>query len=643
MDLKSSLPIALMSKLAGRRVGSFDLVRVLGTGATGVVYLASDVVLRRNVALKIIARSEDATDALLHEVFMREARAAARLVHPHVVQIYQIGESQEFRYIAMEYVPGMTALKKAKQSGDRLPQDMCMKMMREAADAFVLADSMGICHRDIKPSNLLLTPSLSLKIADFGLAAQSTGSESIGGANASQIQGTAYYMSPEQWQGGEITIASDVYSLGCTIYRLMSGTPPYGKLDFFACLQAHCHSPVPDPGLVVPSMDPLLANLLKRCMAKSAGARPAPSEIIEVMDHMLLHRRHGLALPAPEVTPPPELAEGTMNVQPSSMRSRLQMSNLQYQKESDIETDVKPPSVQLLRESVEAAIRDPGSRTYQSFFSLRGYPFSDIRQPGQFWQGGPYGWALRTLAMQITTGSRSSMLLGPSGSGRTFLCDMLQHSHPDITTFRIEPQLLFGERILVALCRQQSLDPNPGASLRFLTQVLLSHSLPLDRPSSIAIIVVDVLDASDTDVVSDLHDILYMSGNSQLALLLVGTEDMREQLAARGAPQALYNAAPPVALRPMTQDEMVEYIHFRMSAIGGSTRALTLDRPMRQLLHIRTGGSPKLVNVYCHNTLTIAALRGERAASFESLRLGMKRNSYLTPDAAGELILQPTR
>ena len=637
MATLSPVPIATMTKLAGRRIGPFDLLKVLGVGASGVVYLASDSILRRNVALKLIGRSDDDTDAAQQEVFLREARAAARLVHPNVVQIYQVGETEEFRYIAMEYVPGLNALKMAKKHGNRLPEAFCLKMMKEAAEGLRLAESLGICHRDIKPSNLLLTQDGSVKIADFGLASQISGRESIGGPNANQILGTPYYMSPEQWQGQNISPAVDIYSLGCSFYRLLIGTPPYGRTDFFECLRAHCNDPIPDPRVAMPSLDPVFSGLLQRCMAKQPNGRPKAVEIVHTITEILRQRAHNAptspGMPALGSRAAPADERGLGGNTLPRFGQPLPSNN----GEEEISGDARTPDSSLTGYTATGS-RNIGSVTYQSVYAMRGYPFSDIRQPSQFWNGGPYGWALRTLSMQLTGGAPLAMLQGPEGSGRTFLCDMLPHSSPDLLIFRVEPQLLFGERVLLSLCRQYGVDPNSRASLRFLSQVFVSHALPEDKPSSIAVIVIDTIDPNDLHVLEELEEIVNRGGNTRLAVLLVGGPDLWERLAAYGTAKGLYSGAPPISLRPMTAGEMVEYIDFRVRTIGGNPRALELDKATLQLLHARSGGSPKLVNVYCHNALTLAALRGEQKVSFESFRLGMKRKVYLSPELGRELL-----
>lgn len=643
---RNSPPTArALADLAGRRLDAFELVRRLGGGAMGVVYLAKDHVLRRDVAVKLISKlpggDEDTTD---HERFLREARAAARLIHPHVVQIFQIGETDEFRYIAMEYVQGMTALALAKHRGGQLPEAFSLHKMREAADALWLAESLGICHQDIKPANLLLTEAGALKIADFGLAAHVDGSGSIGSASRSTIQGTPYYMSPEQWRNEGISPATDVYSLGCTFYRLLTGVPPYGQRDLMGCLQGHCNEPVPDPRALVPDMDPRLVDLLMRCMAKDPADRPGAADIIEIINDIQpgpeaarFSLSHGLA---EHVTPAFALAEPSSSPSVSrpsgSARSWLGEGSVRSDTENDGESH---PALASTAHGMVA--RDPGQSGEISTRSAHGYLFSEIRQPRYFWDAGPYAWALRTLALQLTGGCRAAMLLGPGGSGRTFLCDMLAHKVPRLHVFRMEPDLLFGERLLFSLCRQHGMDINPGASMRFFVEAFLSQALPAERADALAVIAVDCVDPDDTDLIADIADILHAGSNPRLAMLLIGAPDLHDHLAASGALARLGSElpAPPVLLRRMTQPEMVEYIGFRVSTIGGGRVRLRLDTSTQQLVYARSEGSPRLVNVYCHNALLISSLRGGSGSpGFEDFRLAMKSRMYLTPESARALL-----
>jgi serine/threonine protein kinase/type II secretory pathway predicted ATPase ExeA len=642
MIRQPTVPPRPLSDLVGQRLGAFELLRPLGAGAMGVVFLAKDHVLRRDVAMKLIAKtaSEDAVVAE-HDRFLREARAAARLLHPHVVQIFQIGETDELRYIAMEYVPGLTALELAKRQGGRLPVAFCMQKMREAADALSLAESLGICHQDIKPANLLLTDAGSLKIADFGLAAHVGGSESIGSASAASIQGTPYYMSPEQWRNDGITTAADIYCLGATFFRLLAGMPPYGARDLVGCLQAHCHEPVPDPRERVPGLDPQLADLLMQCMAKRPADRPRATDILALIDSIGPSREVARqvwqelsASLTPAALPGDDMTD--VGVTMTTGSGSLPDSWFGEQGSSRLGTD------QDSQPGLEDTLPPPAAAQSSDIpnVTARGYLFSEIRQPTSFWSGGPYGWALRTLVMQLTGGCRAATLLGPAGSGRTFLCEMLAHEAAGLHVFRIEPGLLFGERFLVSLCRQYGLDINTNASMRFFVEAFLSQALPPEQPDAVAVVAIDCVDPDDTELARDIADILRSTNNPRLALLLVGAPDLGDRLAHSGllSGPGMESSAPPVLLRRMTSHEMAEYIAFRVTTIGGGGVRIGLDASTQQLLHARSEGSPRLVNIYCHNALVIAVLRGNPVPSFEEFRLAMKSKAYLTTASAQALL-----
>lgn len=625
----------------GQRIGAFEIVRLLGAGAMGMVYLARDNVLRREVALKLITKGTDEGDHELHERFLREARAAARLIHPNVVQIFQIGETSRHRFIAMEYVEGASTRHVAKQYGGRLPSPFAFEKMREAADALRLAASMGICHRDIKPANLLLTSTGSLKITDFGLAAQVDAGGTIGQAMA-QIEGTPFYMGPEQWTGTTPTPAADVYSLGCTFYHLVTGTRPYAANDFYGSMQAHCNSPVPDARTLVPDLDPHFAELLKRCMAKQPQDRPAAAAVVEWIDE-LLHRwrdmsrsRNNIPL---RVTPVPMgLSDGPgsgprTNTHPGAASHTSWPGG----NTASSRSNWSGPTSSSMLEASGREIEVLGNQSYHRYYALKGYPFSDIRQPAAFWDGGPYGPALMALATRVEQGQRINMLVGPAGSGRTFLCEMLQHKLPGASVFSIEPQLVLGGRLFLALCRQVGVQVNPNSSQRFLTEAFLSHVLP-DRPDATAVIVVDGVDPSDTELLAELDRIVQATSRRKFSLVMIGAETLAESLVQNQAPQSLTGGLAPVALRPMTQPEMIEYIDFRMRCVGG-VAGFALDQASRQILYLRSGGLPRLVSVYCHNALTLAMLRQERLPRLDTLRLAVKSKSYLTPDAAKSLLM----
>jgi serine/threonine protein kinase len=645
-----------LGDLTGKWLGSFQIVRLLGKGAMGSVYLAKDSLLRREVALKVLAKDEGNLDEERYERFLREARAAARLIHPNVVQIFQVGDSNDVRFIAMEYVEGMTTRQAAKQAGGRLTEQMCIEKMREAADALKLADTIGIVHRDIKPANLLLTRASMLKIADFGLASQVEGSESIGPGAISKFEGTPYYMSPEQWYGGPITTSADVYCLGSTFFHLVTGKTPYPPRDLLGCFRAHTMDPVPDARAALPAVDATYAELLKRCMAKLPNDRPKAAEVVEVLDDLLAMRHmtvrsRNTAPPSMASTFNPDASRVAGETFPGSRSDAASFSQTGVSRQGA--TGVRRTSGSFTNQGVSTqtggstqtgAITRPetlGSQSYHNFFGFTGYPFSDIRQTASFWDAPPFGSALRMIASQILDEeARPAMLVGPAGSGRTFLCEMLKNKYPQIFIFTVEPQLLFGARPMIALCRQYGAhQANPNAHQRVLIDNFLAAALPADVPNAVAVLVVDGLDPTDRETLDELDDILTKAPKRRFSMILVGGEELPERLTAGTAPQSLVTGPPPIVLRPMTAREMMQYIDFRMRVVGGSPEGLDLDLASQQLLHARSGGSPKLINVFCHNALTLAALKQEKKVKLSTVRLAMKSKSYLTPEAARTLLM----
>lgn len=604
-----------MLNLVGHQVGPFQLVQVLGRGAMGVVYLAKDSVLRRNVALKLIAKGFE-KDHEHHERFLREARAAARLVHPNVVQIYQVGETADIRFIAMEYVEGTSMGDAAKQQGGRLPEQFAMERMREASDALGLAETYGICHRDIKPSNLLLASTGVLKVADFGLAHQAGGGGTIGAAS-NQVEGTPFYMSPEQWSNLPTTPSADVYSLGCTFFHLLVGSPPYPAGDLLGSLRGHCLDPVPDLRTLLPSLDPRFAELIRLCMAKRPEERPSAKAIAQALDEMLVLRRSVVrlrdrTLPTSDPTRPPQIGD---TARPPGSGPR-------------VEGWPPPPSASTFG-STAPAPPPPTERSYREYYGFSDHPFSDIRREEQYWFEGPFATALRTIASAATSG-RVSVVQGAAGSGRTFTCQMLECKFEGLQIHLVEPELLFGAGILITLCRQAGVPIDPSASQRFLLEAFLTHVTPPTRPNTTVTLVVDGLEPSDAGTINELSALRRASTRGRVGLVLIGGERLAEDLAARPEAASFSLELEPVTLRPLTQSEMLEYIRFRMSAVGGLGQ-FELDAASQQLLFARTGGNPKLINVYFHNALTLAALSGEPQIRFKTLRYATKSDSYLTP------------
>jgi serine/threonine protein kinase len=213
--------------LSGRKLGDYQVLRRLGRGAMAEVYLAEQISLGRQVALKILKR-ELANDEMYVKRFQNEARAAASLVHANIVQIFEVGSIEGHYYISQEYVAGQNLGDYLTRRGSvELP--LAMLILRQTTAALHKASERGIVHRDIKPENILLTREGEVKVADFGLArvVPQNQTQALALTQIGITMGTPLYMSPEQVEGRALDSRSDLYSLGITMYHLLTGQPPF--------------------------------------------------------------------------------------------------------------------------------------------------------------------------------------------------------------------------------------------------------------------------------------------------------------------------------------------------------------------------------------------------------------------------------
>jgi eukaryotic-like serine/threonine-protein kinase len=265
--------------------GRYLLGEFLGGGGMGEVYLAHDEVLDRDVALKVL-RSRYAGDEEFAERFRREARSAAGLSHPNIVQVYDRGETEDgTSYIAMEYVPGGTLKERMERRGP-FGAGETAAVGAQIADALGAAHEQGVIHRDIKPQNVLVSASGDLKVTDFGIArAASAVTSSASGA----IFGTAGYISPEQAMGEPVGPASDLYSLGVILYEMLTGELPFTADNSIAVCMKHVTEPLRPPKRVNPEipegMDAVVATLLaKRPADRYAGAAELMTDLERVQE-----------------------------------------------------------------------------------------------------------------------------------------------------------------------------------------------------------------------------------------------------------------------------------------------------------------------------------------------------------------------
>ncbi|MFJ8536069.1 protein kinase [Streptomyces sp. NPDC093591] len=282
--------------------GRFELVERLGSGGMGTVWRARDTVLHREVALKAV-RSDPDTVGVMRERVLREARALARLSHPHVVTVHQIIDADPHPWIVMELVPGVS-LQRRLDDGPLTPVEAA-RLGRQVLAALRAAHAAGIQHRDVKPANILLRPDGDAVLTDFGIAAlQGTTALTVTG----ELVGSPEYMAPERIRGHDGDPAADLWSLGVVLYVCVEGVSPLRRPTTLATLAAVLDAPLPAPTRSGP-LTPVLDALLVRDPAARPDAARLDAMLTQVeagaTPHWTLPTLTAVAPPHPTPTPPP--------------------------------------------------------------------------------------------------------------------------------------------------------------------------------------------------------------------------------------------------------------------------------------------------------------------------------------------------
>jgi serine/threonine-protein kinase len=247
----------------------------LGQGGMGVVYRATDEVLDREVAIKLLLPRRDSLAAV--ERFQREARAAAMLSDPHVVASYDFGPHGDGYYLAMELVEGWSISIELKAHGPLEPE-WAVQIVRQAAAGLAAAHRHGLVHRDIKPGNLLLDGDRQVKVADFGIV-RILGDTTTTMTATGQIVGTSHYLAPECALGQPAETASDIYALGCVLYQLVTGHPPFTADDPASIMYQHVQTRPTPPSRLRPELAGEFEALLFWLLAKDPADRPTASQV----------------------------------------------------------------------------------------------------------------------------------------------------------------------------------------------------------------------------------------------------------------------------------------------------------------------------------------------------------------------------
>jgi eukaryotic-like serine/threonine-protein kinase len=252
--------------------GRYELHEVVGRGGMGVVYRATDQVLRRAVAIKMLPLDR-ADDPAFVARFEREAVAVALVVHPNVVAIYDSGRDDQTRFIVMEYVAGLNLAALLRERGPlRAPE--AVEICAQVASALAAAHGAGVIHRDIKPANVVVDQAGHAKVLDFGIA---RAAESTNLTSTANIIGSASYLAPELAQGDPADARSDIYALGCVLYQLLAGHPPFRGATPAAVMNQHAKTPPPPFREVGAQVPPALEALVSSMLSKDPSARPQPA------------------------------------------------------------------------------------------------------------------------------------------------------------------------------------------------------------------------------------------------------------------------------------------------------------------------------------------------------------------------------
>jgi serine/threonine protein kinase len=246
----------------------YEILSVLGKGATGTVFRARDRELDDELALKVL--SAEADTGAQHERVRQEIRLARQITHPNVVRAYDFGETDGLRYLSMEYVPGTTLRELIDRHGG-LDLTPALQVAKQICRGLAAVHKAGIVHGDLKPQNVMVMANGIAKLMDFGVARSRARQEAAGVL----VAGTPLYMSPEQAKGAELDDRSDIYSAGVVMFEMFTGEVPFRGRDAAEIMAMHVHDPAPDPRSLRPGLPEPLARIILDCLSKHRLQRPA--------------------------------------------------------------------------------------------------------------------------------------------------------------------------------------------------------------------------------------------------------------------------------------------------------------------------------------------------------------------------------
>jgi serine/threonine protein kinase len=299
------------------QIGQYRVVKVLGSGGMGVVFQAEDTMLERPVALKCM-KPELAAREDHRRRFLREARAAASIDHPHIVTIYQVGDHKGIPYLAMKLLRGESLEERLNRLGHPLPIADVVRIGMETAEGLAAAHERGLIHRDIKPANIWLEEGRDwVRIVDFGLARGAEEDASL--TQTGIVVGTPAYMAPEQANGDPLDHRCDLFSFGTLLFRMSTGQLPFKGKNSLSMLHALITQTPPTPISLVPTLPPAFSDLVMSLLRKKPAKRPATAE----------HVRQALECIAEQLTQPsrPD-SSPVIKVQPAARPATTSVSKV---------------------------------------------------------------------------------------------------------------------------------------------------------------------------------------------------------------------------------------------------------------------------------------------------------------------------
>ena len=288
---EDSLPFG--QDLTGQTIGDYLVLQRLGRGGMADVYLTRQLSLQRPVALKVL-RQDLARDSTYVDRFLREARAAAALVHANIVQIFEVGQHDKVHFIAQEYIAGRNLKTYLRRHGAVAPK-LAMEILAGTANAIQKADEFHVVHRDIKPENIMLSEQGEIKVTDFGLARINNSEPSDTLTKVGVTMGTPLYMSPEQIEGGVLDARSDIYSLGVTAYHMLAGSPPFDGDSPLVIAMKQVKNDATPISTIRPDLPASIGHLIHRMIEKDPSQRPqSPAEILQTLNKINLDEAYEL-------------------------------------------------------------------------------------------------------------------------------------------------------------------------------------------------------------------------------------------------------------------------------------------------------------------------------------------------------------